>query len=210
MNMRKLRRDGWADAHRSITPVYRRRGCGGAPLCRASLAWSGSPLVGLLDGGNLVLKLAGEWGSRPPLLAVAAGLSGHRPGSRRNALHEPAQTGPMSGRLSGWSEARYARKAAAVLPSMYARRRGDRAGAGLLVNSTGKVWPVLDFRDAEAYYYRAAKRPRCCDGYCDATLILCRSDRSAVSPENGRDRSGDRIKVGIRAIRSTTRALAAR
>ena len=40
-------------------------------------------LVGYSMGGNLVLKLAGEWGSRPPLVRRGRGLPGHRSGCRR-------------------------------------------------------------------------------------------------------------------------------
>src|SRR5665213_2339700 len=47
-------------------------------------------LVGYSMGGNLVLKLAGEWGNRPPLVAVAAVCPAVDLAPGSDALHEPA------------------------------------------------------------------------------------------------------------------------
>jgi pimeloyl-ACP methyl ester carboxylesterase len=46
-------------------------------------------LVGYSMGGNLVLKLAGEWGSQPPLSAVAAVCPAIDLAAGADALHEP-------------------------------------------------------------------------------------------------------------------------
>ena len=46
-------------------------------------------LVGYSMGGNLVLKLAGEWGSRTPLCAVAAVCPAIDLAAGSEALHEP-------------------------------------------------------------------------------------------------------------------------
>ncbi len=46
-------------------------------------------LVGYSMGGNLVLKLAGEWGARPPLCAVAAVCPAIDLAPGADALHEP-------------------------------------------------------------------------------------------------------------------------
>ena len=44
-------------------------------------------------GGNLVLKLAGEWGNRPPLCAVAAVCPAIDLAAGSDALHEPCNRG---------------------------------------------------------------------------------------------------------------------
>ncbi len=50
-------------------------------------------LVGYSMGGNMVLKLAGEWGSRPPLFAVAAVCPAVDLAPGADALHEPLNRG---------------------------------------------------------------------------------------------------------------------
>jgi hypothetical protein len=47
-------------------------------------------LAGYSMGGNLVLKLAGEWGRQPPLCAVAAVCPAIDLAAGADALHEPA------------------------------------------------------------------------------------------------------------------------
>ena len=47
-------------------------------------------LVGYSMGGNMVLKLAGEWGARPPLVAVATVCPAIDLAAGADALHEPA------------------------------------------------------------------------------------------------------------------------
>ena len=67
-------------------------------------------IAGYSMGGNLVLKLAGEWGNRPPLSAVAAVCPAIDLAPGADALHEPLN------RVYEWRflrglMARYSRKA---------------------------------------------------------------------------------------------------
>ena len=130
-------------------------------------------LVGYSMGGNMVLKLAGEWGSRPPLVAVAAVCPAIDLAAGADALHEPANRAYEWRFLRGL-KARYARKAV-LFPEMYA--------------TPAEVWPVrsirefdgkivaryCNFRDADDYYYRAASA-RVVDYIAVPTLILCAQD----------------------------------
>ena len=83
-------------------------------------------LVGYSMGGNLVLKLAGEWGNRPPLVRRGRGLPGDRSGCRLRCAAR-----------AGQSRLRVAISARADAALFAARRRcfrrfmrpgGDRAG----------------------------------------------------------------------------------
>jgi predicted alpha/beta-fold hydrolase len=125
-------------------------------------------LVGYSMGGNLVLKLAGEWGSRPPLCAVAAVCPAIDLAADSDAVHETMN------RLYEWhfllALMRRFRRKAAIFPSLY---------------DTGCLWPVRSlrqfddtiiarnggFRDASDYYYRAASA-RVLDRIAVPTLIL--------------------------------------
>ena len=143
-------------------------------------------LVGYSMGGNLVLKLAGEWGSRPPLLAVAAVCPAIDLADGADALHEPLNRA-YEGRFLLGLKARYARKAE-LFPSMYATPaeigpvRSIREFDGKVV---ARYW---NFRDADDYYYRAASA-RVVDRIAMPTLILCAQDDPFIrlSPET-RDR----------------------
>ncbi len=129
-------------------------------------------LVGYSMGGNLVLKLAGEWGSNAPLCAVATVCPAIDLAAGSNALHEPAN------RLYEWHflrrlMQRYRRKAA-LFPQIY---------------GTGEVGPIRSlrqfdnvivarycgFRDADDYYYRAASA-RVVDKIVVPTLIIRAED----------------------------------
>ena len=70
------------------TPVCRRRGRRGASLCDC-VGLERVALVGYSMGGNLVLKLAGEWGIAPPLCAVATVCPAIDLAAGSDALHEP-------------------------------------------------------------------------------------------------------------------------
>jgi uncharacterized protein len=125
-------------------------------------------LVGYSMGGNLVLKLAGEWGSRPPLCTVAAVCPAIDLAADSDAVHE------MTNRLYEWhfllGLMRRFRRKAALFPSLY---------------DTGCLWPLRSlrefddriiaryggFRDASDYYYRAASA-RVVDRIAVPTLIL--------------------------------------
>jgi predicted alpha/beta-fold hydrolase len=115
-------------------------------------------LVGYSMGGNLVLKLAGEWGAHPPLCAVATGSG---------ALHEPQN------RIYEWHflrglMRRYRRKAA-LYPHIYKDSVGPIRSLRQFDNEI--VARYCNFRDADDYYYRAASA-RVVDKIAVPTLII--------------------------------------
>jgi uncharacterized protein len=125
-------------------------------------------LVGYSMGGNLVLKLAGEWGARAPLCAVAAVCPAIDLAAGSDALHEPANRIYERRFLRGLM-ARFRRKAA-LFPQIYT------------VDGIGPVRSLRDFddkivarycgyRDADDYYFRAASA-RVVDRIAVPTLIL--------------------------------------
>jgi uncharacterized protein len=125
-------------------------------------------LVGYSMGGNLVLKLAGEWGAASPLVAVAAVCPAIDLAAGSDALHEPAN------RMYEWHflrglMARFRRKAA-LYPQIY-----DTRGVGpirsLRMFDDRIVARYCGFRDADDYYYRAASA-RVVDRIAVPTLIL--------------------------------------
>ncbi|HWE85226.1 MAG TPA: alpha/beta fold hydrolase [Terracidiphilus sp.] len=110
-------------------------------------------LVGYSMGGNLVLKLAGEWGVRPPLAAVAAVCPAIDLAAGSDALHEPQN------RIYEWHFLRRLmrrfRRKAALFPEIYTR--ADAGPIRSLREFDDKiVAPYCGFRDADDYYYRAA------------------------------------------------------
>ena len=125
-------------------------------------------LVGYSMGGNLVLKLAGEWGHEVPLCAVATVCPAIDLAAGSDALHEPANRVYEWHFLRGLMR-RYRRKAA-LYPQIY---------------GSGEVRPIRSlrqfddqivarhsgFRDADDYYYRAASA-RVVDKIVVPTLIL--------------------------------------
>jgi len=125
-------------------------------------------LVGYSMGGNLVLKLAGEWGNQQPLVAVAAVCPAIDLAPGADALHEPAN------RAYEWHflarlMARYRRKAK-LFPGIYQTKglgpiRSIREFDNKIV---ARYW---NFRDADDYYYRAAAA-RVVDKIAVSTLIL--------------------------------------
>jgi predicted alpha/beta-fold hydrolase len=129
-------------------------------------------LVGYSMGGNLVLKLAGEWGSRPPLVAVAAVCPAVDLAPGSDALHEPKNRLYEYRFLLGLMR-RYRRKAALV-PDRY-----ETAGIGPIRSlrefDDKIVARYCGFRDADDYYYRAAAA-RVVDRIAVPTLILYAAD----------------------------------
>jgi hypothetical protein len=119
-------------------------------------------------GGNMVLKLAGEWGAQSPLCAVATVCPAIDLAAGSDALHE------QRNRLYEWHflrrlMRRYRRKAA-LYPRIY------KAGAVGPIRSLRQfdndiVAPHCGFRDADDYYYRAAGA-RVVDKIAVPTLIL--------------------------------------
>jgi len=130
-------------------------------------------LVGYSMGGNLVLKLAGEWGKQPPLCAVAAVCPAIDLAAGADALHEPLNRAYEWNFLRGLRK-RYARKrdlfpANYVLPSEIGPVRSIRQFDHKIVSR------YCDFRDADDYYHRAASA-RVIDRVAVPTLILHAQD----------------------------------
>jgi len=125
-------------------------------------------LVGYSMGGNLVLKLAGEWGNRAPLCAVAAVCPAIDLAAGSDALHEPVNRGYEWHFLRGLKR-RYRRKAA-LYPDIY-----DTRGLGPIRSvrqfDDKIVARYCGFRDADDYYFRAASA-RVVDRIAVPTLIL--------------------------------------
>jgi hypothetical protein len=139
-------------------------------------------LVGYSMGGNMVLKLAGEWGSRHPLVAVAAVCPAIDLAAGADALHEPANRAYEWRFLRGL-KARYARKAE-LFPAKYATPR-EIGPVRSIREFDGKIVArYWSFRDADDYYYRAASA-RVVDRIAVPTLILCAKDDPFIrlSPE---------------------------
>ncbi|KAA6458345.1 alpha/beta fold hydrolase [Acidobacteria bacterium AB60] len=125
-------------------------------------------LVGYSMGGNLVLKLAGEWGARAPLHAVAAVCPAIDLAAGSDALHEPAN------RIYEWHflrrlMRRYRRKAS-LFPHVYPKN-GVGPVRSLREFDDKIVARYCGFRDADDYYYRAASA-RVIDSIAVPTLIL--------------------------------------
>ena len=129
-------------------------------------------LVGYSMGGNLILKFAGESGSCPPLIAVAAVCPAIDLAAGADALHEPANRLYEQHFLRNLM--RRIRHKAALFPDIYR------------ISSIGSIRSIRDFdqkivatycgfRDADDYYYRAASA-RVIDRVAVPTLILCAQD----------------------------------
>ena len=125
-------------------------------------------LVGYSMGGNLVLKLAGEWGARPPLCAVATVCPAVDLAAGADALHEPAN------RVYEWHFLRRLmqrfRRKAELFPGIY-RTRGVGPVRSIREFDDKIVAPHCGFRNADDYYYRAASA-RVVGGIAAPTLIL--------------------------------------
>jgi hypothetical protein len=110
-------------------------------------------LVGYSMGGNLVLKLAGEWGSRKPLCAVAAVCPAIDLAAGSDALHEPVN------RVYEWHflrrlMRRYRRKVE-LFPAIYTKN-GIGPVRSLREFDDKIVARYCGFRDADDYYHRAS------------------------------------------------------
>jgi predicted alpha/beta-fold hydrolase len=125
-------------------------------------------LIGYSMGGNLVLKLAGEWGKRTPLCAVAAVCPAVDLAAGSDALHERANRGYEWHFLRGLMR-RYRRKAA-LYPHLYTTR-GIGPVRSVREFDDKIVARYCGFRDADDYYYRAASA-RVVDRIAVPTLIL--------------------------------------
>jgi len=129
-------------------------------------------LVGYSMGGNLVLKLAGEWGAQPPLAAVATVCPAIDLAAGADALHEPVNRG------YGWHFLRRLmrrlRRKAELFPAVY-QIEGIGSIRSIREFDQKVVAHWCDFRDADDYYYRAASA-RVIDRIAVPTLILCAGD----------------------------------
>jgi predicted alpha/beta-fold hydrolase len=130
-------------------------------------------LVGYSMGGNLVLKLAGEWGRQPPLCAVAAVCPAIDLAAGSDALHEPVNRAYEWRFLRGLM-ARYTRKAN-LFPAIYVPPAEIGPVRSLRDFDNKIVARYCGFRDADDYYYRAAGA-RVVDRIVVPTLILCAQD----------------------------------
>jgi predicted alpha/beta-fold hydrolase len=129
-------------------------------------------LIGYSMGGNLVLKLAGEWGNRAPLCAVAAVCPAIDLAAGSDALHEPANR-PYEWHFLRGLMRRYRRKAA-LFPQIYTTR-GLGPVRSVREFDDKIVARYCGFRDADDYYYRAASA-RVVDHIAVPTFILTALD----------------------------------
>jgi len=138
-------------------------------------------LVGYSMGGNLVLKLAGEWGSRPPLVAVATVCPAVDLAVGADALHEPANRVYEWRFLRGLK--RRMRRKATLFPGIY-RLAGIGPIRSIREFDHKIVAPYCGFRSADDYYFRAASA-RVIDRIAVPTLILSSQDDPFIrlSPE---------------------------
>jgi predicted alpha/beta-fold hydrolase len=144
-------------------------------------------LVGYSMGGNLVLKLAGEWGNRgsqpaicagwgdkqPPLCAVAAVCPAIDLAPGADALHEPLNRG-YEWRFLLSLMARYERKAK-LFPGIYATRKAIGPVRSIRDFDNKIVARYWGFRDADDYYHRAASA-QVVDQIAVPTLVLHAQD----------------------------------
>lgn len=125
-------------------------------------------VVGYSMGGNLVLKLAGEWGERRPLCAVAAVCPAIDLAAGADALHE------RSNRLYEWHFLRRLmqrfRRKAQLFPHVYTRTNFGPIRS-LREFDDKIVAHYCGYRDADDYYYRAAAA-RVIDRVAVPTLIV--------------------------------------
>jgi len=129
-------------------------------------------LIGYSMGGNLVLKLAGEWGNAAPLCAVATVCPAIDLSAGSDALHEPAN------RMYEWhflrGLMRRFRRKAALFPQIY-NFEGVGPIRSLRQFDNEIVARYCGFRDADDYYYRAASA-RVVDKIIVPTLIIRAED----------------------------------
>ena len=125
-------------------------------------------LVGYSMGGNLVLKLAGEWGAREPLRAVASVCPAIDLAAGSDALHEPAN------RIYEWHFLRRLlqrfRRKAQLFPQVYTKL--DFGPIRSLRQFDDRIVAhYCGFTGADDYYYRASSA-RVIDGIAIPTLML--------------------------------------
>jgi len=131
-------------------------------------------LVGYSMGGNLVLKLAGEWGARcgRPLVAVATVCPAIDLAAGADALHEPANR--LYEMYFLRSLMRRFRHKARLFPAVY-QLHGTGPIRSIREFDQKIVAPYCGFQSADDYYYRAASA-RVVNRIAVPTLILCAQD----------------------------------
>ena len=168
MNMRNC---GGTD---ELTPTLYHSGLSGdvAAVLRhfaAAHSLSRIALVGYSMGGNLVLKLAGEWGNQAPLCAVAAVCPAIDLAAGADALHEPINRAYEWNFLRGL-RARYARKRA-LFPTRCVAPEEIVPVSSIRQFDHKIVSRYCDFLSADDYYYRSASA-RVIDRIAVPTFIL--------------------------------------
>jgi len=130
-------------------------------------------LVGYSMGGNLVLKMAGEWGNRAPLVAVVTVCPAIDLAPGADALHEPINRAYEWRFLRGLMR-RYARKAL-LFPQIYAPPSEIGPVRSIRQFDDKIVARYWHFRDADDYYFQAASA-RVVEQIAVPTLILHAQD----------------------------------
>jgi hypothetical protein len=129
-------------------------------------------LVGYSMGGNLVLKLAGEWGNRAPLVAVATVCPAIDLAAGADALHEPRN------RVYEWHFLRALvqrfRRKAEMFPDVYHNSNVGRVRS-IREFDQKIIAPYCGFQDADDYYFRAASA-RVIDRVAVPALVLLAQD----------------------------------
>lgn len=129
-------------------------------------------IVGYSMGGNLALKMAGEWGRRAPLVGVAAVCPAIDLAAGSDALHESVNRLYERRFLRGLMN-RFHRKAK-LFPDLYEPRKiGPVRSLREFDNKV--VARYLNFRDADDYYFRVSSA-RVLDRIEVPTLILHAQD----------------------------------
>jgi predicted alpha/beta-fold hydrolase len=128
-------------------------------------------LVGYSMGGNLVMKLAGEWGARLPLVGVAAVCPAIDLAASSDALHRGQNRLYEKHFLKGLLR-RYRRKAA-LFPEIYAAHLGPITSLRDFDDQV--VARYCGFEDASDYYFQAAAA-RVIDCVAVPSLVLCAKD----------------------------------
>lgn len=128
-------------------------------------------LIGYSMGGNMVMKLAGEWGRRAPLAGVVAVCPAIDLAASSDTLHRWQNRLYEKHFLKGLLR-RYRRKAA-LFPEIYDPHLPPLRSIRDFDNQV--VARYCGFRDADDYYHRAAAA-RVLDGVAVPSLILCAKD----------------------------------
>jgi uncharacterized protein len=129
-------------------------------------------LVGYSMGGNLVLKLAGEWGKRAPLVAVATVCPAIDLAAGADALHE--RRNRIYERHFLRKLVQHFRRKVEMFPDVY---RDSSVGPMRSIREFDQkiIAPYCGFRDADDYYFRAASA-RVIDRVAVPSLVLLAQD----------------------------------